>query len=95
MSRETILKLIEENHARLRELGVRELALFGSFARGDARADSDIDFFVDLDQKTFDRYMTVLEFLETLLGRKVDLVLKSAIKPRLRDAILSEAVRAA
>jgi predicted nucleotidyltransferase len=39
--------------------------------------------------------MAVKEFLESLLGQKVDLVLKSAIKPRLRDAILREAVRAA
>ena len=47
MSRETILKLIEANHNRLRSLGVRELGLFGSFARGEARPDSDVDFFVD------------------------------------------------
>jgi predicted nucleotidyltransferase len=95
MSRETILELIEANHDRLRGLGVRELGLFGSFARGEARPDSDVDFFVDLDQKSFDRYMAVKELLEEILARKVDLVLKSAIKPRLRDVILREAVRAA
>ena len=95
MSRDTILKLIEANHNRLRSLGVRELGLFGSFARGEARPDSDVDFFVDLDEKSFDRYMAVKELLEDILARKVDLVLKSAIKPRLRDVILREAVRAA
>jgi predicted nucleotidyltransferase len=95
MSRETILKLIEANHGRLRMLGVRELGLFGSFAREEARPDSDVDFFVDLDEKSFDRYMAVKELLEDVLGRKVDLVVKSAIKPRLRDIILREAVRAA
>jgi predicted nucleotidyltransferase len=78
----------------LRGLGIRELGLFGSFARGEARPDSDVDFFVDLDQKSFDRYMAVKELLEEILARKVDLVLKSAIKPRLRDVILREAVRA-
>ncbi len=95
MSRETILKLIEANHDRLRSLGVCELALFGSFARGEGRPESDVDFFVDFDQKSFDRYMAVKELLEETLGRKVDLVLKSAIKPGLRDVILREAVRAA
>ena len=95
MTRETILKVIEANHKGLRNLGVRELGLFGSFARGDYRSDSDIDFVVDFDVKSFDRYMAVKELLESLLARKVDLVLKSAIKPRLRDAILREAVRAA
>ena len=49
---------------------------------------------VDLQEKSFDRYMAVKELLEEILFRKVDLVLKSAIKPRLREGILREAVRA-
>ena len=57
MSRETILKLVKVNHDRLRKLGVRELGSFGSYARGDARPDSDVDFFVDHEEKSFDRYM--------------------------------------
>jgi len=95
VTRETILKLVEANHDRLRKLGVRELGLFGSYARGDARADSDVDFFVELDEKSFDRFMAVKELLEALLRRNVDLVTKSGIKPRLREVILREAVRAA
>ena len=90
-----ILKLVEANQERLRRLGVREFGLFGSFARGESRPDSDIDFVVDLEEKSFDTYMAVKELLESLLARRVDLVLKSAIKPRLRDRILREAVRAA
>jgi len=95
MTREMILKLVEANQERLRRLGVRELGLFGSFARGEWRPASDIDFVVDLEEKSFDTYMAVKELLESLLARRVDLVLKSAIKPRLRDRILREAVRAA
>ena len=95
MTREMILKLVEANQERLRRLGVRELGLFGSFARGESRPDSDIDFVVDLEEKSFDTYMAVKELLESLLARRVDLVLKSAIKPRLRDRILREVVRAA
>jgi predicted nucleotidyltransferase len=95
MTRDEILCLIEGNRERLYALGVVELALFGSYARGDAGPQSDVDFLVELSEKSFDRYMDLKEFLQELLGRKVDLVLKSAIKTRLRERILSEAVRAA
>ena len=94
MTRDDILATIRANEPRLRELTVRELALFGSFARDEATDASDIDFLA-FDHKTFDNYLDTKEFLETLFGRKVDLVIKSNIKPRLREQILSEAVRAA
>lgn len=95
MTRDDILATIRANEPRLRELTVRELALFGSFARDEATDASDIDFLVEFDHKTFDNYLDTKELLETLFGRKVDLVIKSNIKPRLRERILSEAVRAA
>jgi uncharacterized protein len=95
MTRDEILDAIGANRARLSALGVVELALFGSHARGDAGPQSDVDFLVEFSEKSFDRYMDLKDFLEQLLGRKVDLVLKSAIKKRLRERILSEAVRAA
>jgi uncharacterized protein len=95
MTRDEILKTIEANRPSLSLLGVSELALFGSFARNEAGPDSDVDFLVEFSEKSFDRYMGLKELLEDLLGRKVDLVLKSTIKPRLRERILSEAVRAA
>ena len=95
MTRDEILNAIKASGPRLVALGVRELALFGSHARGDAGPDSDVDFIVEFSEKSFDRYMELREVLEELLGRKVDLVLKGAIKPRLRERILSEAVRAA
>ena len=86
---------IRAAEAQLRDLGVRELSLFGSFARNEPGEQSDIDFLVEFDASSFDRYMGVKELLETLFSRRVDLVIKSAIKPRLRDRILGEAVRAA
>jgi predicted nucleotidyltransferase len=56
---------------------------------------SDLDFVVELDERTFDRYMDLKLFLEELFGCRVDLVLVGSIKPRLRSAILGEAVCAA
>jgi predicted nucleotidyltransferase len=94
MTRDDILATIRANEARLRELSVTELALFGSFVRGEETDASDIDFLVEFEEKTFDHYMDTKHLLEMLLGRKVDLGSKSNIKPRLRDRILSEAIRA-
>ena len=89
---------------RLRELlpeirerfGVRELAVFGSVARGDARETSDVDLIVDFDgPSTFDGYMGLKLFLEDSLGVGVDLVTRATIKPRLRARIESESRRVA
>jgi predicted nucleotidyltransferase len=69
--------------------------LFGSFARGDAGPESDVDLLVDLDQHTFDRYMDLKLRLEDLLGRDVDLVPIEKLRRRIRDQIMREAIRAA
>jgi uncharacterized protein len=71
-------------------MGVRKIGLFGSFKRGEARQKSDIDILVLLEKPTFDSYMEVKFYLEDLFGRKVDLVMEEAIKPRLRPYILDE-----
>ena len=58
-----------------------ELGVFGSFARNELRTDSDVDVLVELQRETFRDYMCLLGFLESLFGRKVDLVTKDPIKP--------------
>ena len=73
--------------------GVTRLALFGSTARGTARADSDIDLLVSFDgPATSERYFGVQFFLEDLLGRPVDLVTDKALRPELKMFIEKEAV---
>lgn len=89
-----VFRVLEEHRERLRALGVRRLGLFGSLVRHEARETSDLDFLVELEHETFDSYMEVKEFLEELFACPVDLVLMDAIKPRLRDSILREAVYA-
>jgi len=93
-------ELIEIVRAAIPELmdryGVAHLDLFGSFARGDEGPDSDVDFLVTfLGEPTFARYMGLKEDLEILLDRNVDLVTPSGLKPRIRDAVLSEVHRVA
>jgi len=83
---------MKERRSDISRFGVREIGVFGSFARGDQRADSDVDVLVDLTDHTFDGYMDLLFYLEGLFGRKVDLVPKDSIKPLLRKRILRETI---
>jgi uncharacterized protein len=93
-TRETVLQKLEENRDTIRGFGVKRLGLFGSVARGEATEGSDLDFLVELENETFDAYMDLKEFLEELFHCSVDLVLIDAIKPRLRETILGEAIYA-
>ena len=89
-----ILRTLQDNRDRIRAFGVRRLALFGSATRNEQTETSDLDFLVEFDRKTFDGYMGLKEFLEAQFGCPVDLVVREAVKPRLRDAILASAVYA-
>ena len=94
LTTDAILRTVEQNVAAIRRHGVRSLGLFGSHARGTASERSDLDFVVEFETKSFDAYMDLRAFLEQLFGRPVDLVLKDAIKPRLRERILADTLRA-
>ena len=88
-----IKKKLEEKQSLLTEsFHVREIGVFGSFVRGTATKRSDIDILVDFESghKDFFNYVRLKTFLETAVGRKVDLVMKGAIKPRLKNRILEE-----
>ena len=72
---------------------VAQLAVFGSYARGEQTRNSDVDILVEFEAggKTFDNYMELKFLLESILKRRVDLVLKSAIRHEIRERILAEA----
>lgn len=95
MTSDDILRVLREHRAELQGMGARRLGLFGSFVRGEERPDSDVDLLVELDRRTFDRYMDLKLRLEQLLRRPVDLVLADRLKPALRDRILSTVIDAA
>jgi len=71
---------------------VVDIGIFGSCAQGDMKKRSDIDVLVSFEQghKDFFNYMRLKQYLEGLLGRKVDLVIKEAVKPRLQERIFNE-----
>jgi uncharacterized protein len=74
--------------------GVRYLAVFGSYVKGNQHKRSDIDILVELEKtsKTFDNYMELKFYLTRIIGGKVDLVLKDSIREELKERVFSEAV---
>lgn len=94
-NKETVLQKIREHQTQLKSFSIKRLGLFGSFVRNQATHDSDLDFLVEFEKKSFDNYMGLKQYLEELFNRRVDLVLTSTLKPRLRSQILKESVDAA
>jgi predicted nucleotidyltransferase len=70
------LTVLQTHLSELLALGARRLGVFGSFARGETRDDSDVDVYVEFDdaKRTYDNFFALHELLENLLGRRVDLV---------------------
>lgn len=94
---EKIKKKIAQNREYLQKTyGVEEIGIFGSFARGDNDENSDVDIAIEINHDKavvgFFAFARMERFLEELLGRKVDLVTKRAIKPLIRDEILSQLI---
>ncbi len=86
---EILLRQLDDELAR--DYGVTEIGVFGSFVRGEASKDSDIDILVTFNRPMgFFKFMELEERLSKWLGRKVDLVTKAALKPHIGRRVLSE-----
>jgi predicted nucleotidyltransferase len=96
MTRDQVIQRLGGSRVELASLGVRSLDLFGSVARGESGPDSDVDLLVDFDKPIgLFHFFRVQRRIEEILGAKVDLVMRDAVKRQLRDRIFAEAVRAA
>lgn len=89
--------LIESHREQLVEIarrrGVSNLRVFGSMARGDATADSDVDLLVTLPPGTSALALGGLVMdAQDLLGRRVDVVTEPALHPALRDGVLASCI---
>ena len=73
--------------------GAKNLRVFGSFARGDERPESDIDLLVEMEPgRSLLDIIAIKHALEDITNRKVDVVTEKALSPYLRDKILRDAV---
>lgn len=94
MGRDDLLTVLRAHREDLERYGVESLRLFGSMARGDASAASDVDLLVRFrSTPTFSGFMRLRIFLEDLLGLKVDLVTESGLREEVRPNVEADTIR--
>jgi uncharacterized protein len=93
---EAIKKILKENKAEVNhKYRVNEIGIFGSFVRGEQKNRSDIDILVEFEPRNIPGFIKLIEmemYFEKLLKKKVDVVIKSGIRPELKKGILKEVV---
>jgi predicted nucleotidyltransferase len=89
-----IKEILKQNKKELKDkYKIKEIGVFGSYVRGEEKKRSDIDILVEFKEPVgLFEFMDLEEYLEELLGVKVDLVSKKALKPRIGQHILKEVV---
>ncbi|GAC1602929.1 MAG: nucleotidyltransferase family protein [Hymenobacter sp.] len=87
-----VIERLQAQYEQLRALGVARLGLFSSFARDEAGPESDVDLLAELEDKalTLNGYFAVIDFLEELLGRSVDVLTPSSWSRHIGPHILRE-----
>lgn len=93
---EEIKEILKEHKEEVsRKYKVSEIGIFGSFVRGEQKKRSDLDILVEFDEENIPSLLKLIEmerYLQRLLRKKVDLVMKSGIRPELKDIILKEVI---
>jgi uncharacterized protein len=88
-----LLSVLVANKQAIRSFGVSKLSVFGSFATGKFKKNSDVDFLVEFNpaQKNYDNFIELSFYLEDLLGRKVELVTPQSLSKYIGPHILNQA----
>jgi len=89
-----IIAILRQHEKELkRKYSIREMGVFGSYLRGEAKEGSDLDILVEFEKPIgFFEFLELEEYLSNLIGIKVDLVSKKALKPHIGKYILEEVV---
>lgn len=93
-SYKTIEDILKQHKKELAEkYRVKEIGIFGSYARGEQKERSDVDILVEFeDVPDLFKFLELERYLEELLGLRVDLVRRKALREELKDTVLSEVV---
>ncbi len=97
MNREEVLSKLREHEHELRHRGVKHAALFGSLARGEANAGSDIDILVELEPEAHVGvfgYVAITHYLADLFPSRVDVANRRSLKPHVRPGAERDALYA-
>lgn len=92
-TRKDILKKLKSNKLKLSNLGIRKVALFGSYSRDEQSSESDIDLLVDFEpeRENFDNFMAVYDLFENLFkNERIEVVTINGLSPYIGPKILSE-----
>lgn len=97
MKQEVVLQLLKQKNAELaKQFGVKSLLLFGSVARNEATAASDVDLLVEFNRPVgYFGLFALQDYLEELLGCPVDLGTPDSLKSYIRERVLGEAIHVA
>ena len=90
LHRDLILQILANHKHQLAHYGVNQIGLFGSYVRNEATQTSDIDLLVDIqkDKKTFNNFLSLNYYLESILGKKVELITTQSLSPYIGPQIL-------
>ena len=80
LTRRGIISALQRRQDSLRQFKVKRIGLFGSYAAGRQNRKSDIDFVVEFDEPTFDNFMGLIEYLQKLFGKKIDILTPEGVK---------------
>ncbi|MBI2986885.1 MAG: nucleotidyltransferase family protein [Deltaproteobacteria bacterium] len=92
-TKQEVLRILQQEKPELvRRYAVKRLALFGSYARGDQRDDSDVDILVEVDPAIGLGFVELAERIEGALGVRAEVVSRRAIKPRYWEVIQEDLI---
>jgi len=92
-SKEYILNTLRISKPELYKFGIKNIGLFGSYARNDQSEKSDIDILIDFDpdMENYDNYMAVYDIFESIFkNEKIEIVTKNGLSPYIGPKILNE-----
>jgi len=85
-----IISLLKKHKDLLKKYKVKRIGLFGSYVRGEQKRYSDIDFLVEFKEANFDNFMGLIFGLETIFGKKVELITNGSLSPYIEPYVEKE-----